>query len=67
MSESSIKHYEWHRERALREKQKPTGYSDNRVQWNAREVEKKHGTEAVKELAKEFNQKDRKRSKVYFT
>lgn len=67
MSETSVKNFEWHRERVLREKQKPNAYSDNRVNWNAREVEKKHGHEATKELAKEFNAKNRNKSKIYFT
>jgi len=65
--ESSIKNFEWHRQRALREKRNPNIYSDNRVEWNAREVEKKHGKQAVKELAKEFNAKERNKKRQYFT
>jgi len=65
--ESSAKNFEWHRERVLREKHNPNSYSDNRVNWNARAIEKKHGKGAVKEMAKEFNSKSKKGKKVYFT
>lgn len=65
--ESSIKNFEWHRERVLREKKNPNAYSDNRVMWNAREVEKKHGRNAVKELSREFNSKERNKQRKYFT
>ena len=67
MSESSIKDFEWHRERFLREKKKPSPYSTNRIDWNAREVEKKHGKKAVVELAKEFNSKMLMKKRAYFT
>lgn len=66
MSESSINNFEWHRARTLKEKENPNPYSNNRVNWNAREVEKKHGEKAVRELAKEFNSK-KVSKKVYFT
>lgn len=55
--ESSIKHFEWHRERALREKKNPNAFSSNRVSWNVREIEKKHGVKAAKEMMREFNSK----------
>lgn len=66
MSETSANNFEWHRERVLREKQRPNVYSDNRIDWNAREVEKKHGKKAVRELSKEFNSK-KKKERTYFT
>jgi len=67
MSESESKHFEWHRERALREKQNPNHFSGNRVDWLAREVDKKHGKKAVTELVKEFNSRSRSKRRKYFT
>ena len=65
--ETSIKNFEWHRERVLREKRNQNAYSNNRVDWNAREVEKKHGSKAVKELAKEFKAKEHDKKRKYYT
>lgn len=63
--ESSHHHYEWHRERILREKKYPNSCSQNRVDWNRREIEKRHGERAAKEMMKEFGSKSSKR-KQYF-
>ena len=53
--ETSIKNFEWHRERLLREKKKNVNaISDNRVNWNIRAVAEKHGKKAARELAREF-------------
>lgn len=65
--ETSRQNYEWHRERALREKKTPNPYSENRLNYNLKAIEKKHGTEAAREVAKEFNSKDRSKGRKYFT
>ena len=64
--ESSIKNFEWHRERALRERKNPNIYSGSRVEWNMREIEKKHGKKASKEMVKEFNASRKAKQKMYF-
>jgi hypothetical protein len=56
--ETNIKNFEWHRERVLREKRKGVNpISANRVDWNIRAVEKKHGKEAARELQRELRSK----------
>ena len=65
--ETSIKNFEWHRERVMREKHNPNAYTNNRVDFNLKSIEKTHGSKAVKEIAKEFNSKDRSKKKQYFT
>ena len=53
--ETSVKNFEWHRERVLREKKKSVNpISVNRVDWNIRAVAKKHGEKAAKELLREL-------------
>jgi hypothetical protein len=64
--ETTRQNYEWHRERLLREKQKPNAESGNRVDFNLREIAKNHGDKAAKEAAKEFNSKP-VRGKKYYT
>jgi len=56
-NETSVKNFEWHRERVLREKKKPQRESANRIDFNLRAVEKKHGAKAAKELYKELRSK----------
>lgn len=56
-NETTSKNYEWHRERILREKKKGNKYSDNRVDWNVREIRKKHGDQAAREIIREFKSK----------
>jgi len=55
--ETSRQNYEWHRERALREKKnlKPIGV--NKMIYNVKAIEKKHGVKAARELIKEINSK----------
>ncbi len=53
--ETSIKNFEWHRERTLREKKNGVNsISANRVDFNLRAVAKKHGEKAARELSREF-------------
>ena len=52
--ESSVKHFEWHRERALREKKKSGQVSSNRKDFLIRSVKKTHGEKAARELVKEL-------------
>ena len=53
--ETSIKNFEWHRERVLREKKKSVNsISANRVDFNLRAVAAKHGEKAARELAREL-------------
>ena len=56
-NETSIKNFEWHRERALREKKHKSAESANRILYNIKAIEKKHGVKAAKELIKEINSK----------
>lgn len=65
--ESTGKNFEWHRERLLREKREPNAYSDNRIKYNIQEIEKKHGPQAAREAAKEFNSKERSKSRKHYT
>ena len=64
--ETSIKNFEWHRERALREKRDPNAYSSNRVDYNLRAIEKTHGEKVAREVAKEFNSRERSKKKKYY-
>lgn len=64
--ETSNQNFEWHRERILREKKNPTRESANRVDFNLRAVEKKHGEKAVNELARELNSKARNKNRKYY-
>ena len=52
--ETSIKNFEWHRERALREKKNPNVYSKNRLDYNLQAIAEKHGEKAVREMIKEL-------------
>lgn len=65
--ETSVKNFEWHRERALREKRSPKPESGNRIEYNLKAIEKKHGNKAASEVMKEINSKERNRGKKYFT
>ncbi len=65
--ETSVQNFEWHRERALREKKKPGAESQNRVEYNLKAIEKKHGAKAAGEVLREFNSKGRNTGKKYFT
>lgn len=65
--ETSIKNFEWHRERVMREKRSPNVYTNNRVDYNLKAIEKSHGEKAAREITKEFNSKERNKKKQYFT
>lgn len=52
--ESSVKHFEWHRERALREKKSNSSTSENRKDFLIRSVAKVHGEKAARELVREL-------------
>ena len=53
--ETSVKNFEWHRERVLREKKKSVNaIGANKIDWNLRAVAKKHGEQAARELAREL-------------
>jgi len=53
--ESSVKNFEWHRERTLREAKKGvSALGANKIDWNLRAVAKKHGEQAARELAREM-------------
>ena len=65
--ETSIKNFEWHRERVLREKRSPNIYTSNRVNYNLKAIEKSHGSKAVNEMAKEFNSREKNKKRQYFT
>ena len=53
--ETSVKNFEWHRERVLREKNKGvSAIGANRVDWNIRAVAAKHGEKAARELQREL-------------
>lgn len=66
-NETSIKNFEWHRERVLREKKKKVAESSNRVDFNIRAIEKNHGEKAAREMLREFNSKSKSGKKLYFT
>lgn len=55
--ETTRQNFEWHRERALREKKNPNRTSDNRIKYNLKAVAQKHGTKAAMELLKEIRSK----------
>ena len=56
--ETSVKNFEWHRERVLREKKKGvSAIGANRVDWNVRAVRDKHGEQAARELQRELRSK----------
>lgn len=59
-NETSRQNYEWHRERALREKKEPKAESMNRMVYNLKAIEKKHGVKAANELMKELSSKRHK-------
>jgi hypothetical protein len=52
--ETSVKNFEWHRERALREKKNPKKESLNRIAYNLKAIEKKHGAKAANEVYREL-------------
>ena len=66
-NETSRQNYEWHRERALREKRNPNSASSNRMDYNLKAIESKHGVKAAAELIKEINSKEKNKKKQYFT
>jgi len=49
-NETSRQNFEWHRQRALREKRHPNSTSVNRMIFNVNAIEKKHGTKAAIEI-----------------
>lgn len=55
--ETSRQNFEWHRERALREKKEPNSASANRIIYNVKAIEKKHGVKAAREIIREINSK----------
>lgn len=55
--ETNRQNFEWHRERALREKRKPTSESANRLKYNLKAIAEKHGIKAANEVLKEFHSK----------
>lgn len=55
--ETSRQNFEWHRERALREKKEPNSASGNRMVYNLKAIQKKHGDKAAHELYKELKSK----------
>ncbi len=63
--ETSNSNFEWHKERLLREKKDPNAYTKNRIDYNLKAIEKKHGSEAAREAAKEFNSKKIREKKYY--
>ena len=56
-NETSVKNFEWHRERILREKKLASREKDNRVNWNLKAIADKHGSKAAHEMAKEYRSK----------
>lgn len=65
--ETSVKNFEWHRERALREKRNPNVYTQNRLEYNLKAIEKKHGSQAASEMIREINSKEKNKKRQYFT
>ena len=55
--ETNCQNFEWHRERALREKRHPNSASANRMEYNLRAIQKKHGLKAAREVMKEIQSK----------
>lgn len=66
-NETSNKNFEWHRERALREKKAPNAASANRIEYNLKAIAKKHGEQAAREVAREVESKSRNSGRKYFT
>jgi len=58
--ETTRQNFEWHRERALRERGKSDGIAANRMVYNVKAIAAKHGEKAARELVKELNSKRRK-------
>jgi len=56
-NETSRHNFEWHRERALREKKNPNSASFNRMIYNLNAIKEKHGEKAAHELYKELKSK----------
>lgn len=65
--ETTNKNFEWHRERLLREKRSPNAFTQNRVDFNLKAIEKTHGEKAAREAIKEFNSKERSKGRKYYT
>jgi len=65
--ETSNQNFEWHRERALREKRNPSATSANRVDYNLKAIEKKHGAQAAREMAREIQSKEKNKGRKYFS
>lgn len=65
--ETSNNNFEWHRERALREKKDPNTFSKNRVDYNLKAIERRHGERAASEVSKEINSKSKSKTRKYFT
>ena len=63
--ETSSNNFEWHKERLLREKKEPNAFTKNRIDYNLKAIEKKHGAEAAREAAKEYNSKNIRSKKYY--
>ena len=55
--ETSVQNFEWHRERALREKKNPNSSSANRVEYNLKAIQNKHGIKAAREVMREIQSK----------
>ena len=64
--ETSAKNFEWYRERLLREKKEPNAFTKNRIEYNLKAIEKKHGRAASVEAAREYNS-SKSKSRKYFT
>jgi len=56
-NETSVNNFEWHRERALKAKKSSDRESMNRMVYNLKAVESKHGAKAANELMRELNSK----------
>ena len=52
--ETSRQNFEWHRQRALKEKKNPNSSSSNRVEYNLQAIQKKHGIKAAREVMREI-------------
>lgn len=55
--ETNRQNFEWHRERALREKKNPNKFSPARVEYNIKAIQSKHGDKAAKEIIREIQSK----------
>ena len=55
--ETTRQNYEWHRERALRQKKSSGQEALNRMAFNVKAVEKQHGKKAAQELLREIGSK----------